>query len=150
MKALLTAALTCVGIGFAHAQHSAEPTLIQIHKHLPGNKSKTYVGGLVQMDEIQNDSGSMCGQFVGIVKVEGVQFSQSGATLDSFRFSDSKGNQWSIPTNIGSLPNVDKGAANSFIRVGRSYFAHIQVCGSGGYPSLISLYDPKISMGAFD
>jgi len=150
MRWVLIAALMCGCVGFAHAQHNAEPTLIQVYKNLSHNKSRTYVGGLVQMDEIQNDPGSMCTQMIGMIKVEGVQFSASGATLEIFRFTDNKGNQWSVPTNIGSLPNVDKGTANNFIRVGRSYFAHIQVCGSGGYASLINLYDPKISMGAFE
>ena len=78
------------------------------------------------------------------VTVEGIQFTPSGGTLETFRFTDKNGTQWSVPTNIGRLSNVDRQRPNSFIRVGKRYFVHAQVCGSGGNASLISMYDAAV------
>ncbi|WP_420956602.1 hypothetical protein [Burkholderia gladioli] len=105
------------------------------------------VVGLEEMDSVYQFAGANCEQFVGPVTVEGIQFSQSGGTLESFRFTDKNGTQWSVPTNIGKLSNVSRQQANSLIRVGRRYFIHAQVCGSGGFASLISLYDAATSFG---
>lgn len=88
-----------------------------------------------------------CTQMIGKIKVEGVQFSSSGATLESFRFTDKNGTQWSVPTEFGKLSNVARGEANNFIRVGKTYFSHIELCGSGGFAGLINLYDMNISFG---
>ena len=101
------------------------------------------VGALVNMDEIMDTSG--CNQMIGVIKVEGIQFDQSGGTLESFRFTDKNGTQWSVPTNIGKLSDAERGQANSFIRVGKTYYSHIQACGSGGFASLIALYDMSVS-----
>ena len=68
-------------------------------------------------------------------------------TLETFRFTDKNGTQWSVPTNIGRLSNVDRQRPNSFIRVGKRYFVHAQVCGSGGNASLISMYDAAVNFG---
>ena len=81
------------------------------------------------------------------VTVEGIQFTPSGGTLETFRFTDKNGTQWSVPTNIGRLSNVDRQRPNSFIRVGKRYFVHAQVCGSGGNASLISMYDAAVNFG---
>jgi hypothetical protein len=97
------------------------------------------------MDVILDEPGANCQQFTGPIKVEGIQFSPSGAVLESFRFTDAKGSQWAVPTNIGKLGSADRSHANSFIRVGRRYLAHLQVCGSGGFASLVNLYDLSIS-----
>ncbi|PVX84357.1 hypothetical protein C7402_105198 [Paraburkholderia unamae] len=99
------------------------------------------------MDSVYQFAGANCEQFIGPITVEGVQFTSSGGTLESFRFTDKSGNQWSVPTNIGQLSNIDRQRANSLIRVGRKYFIHAQVCGSGGIASLISLYDTSITFG---
>lgn len=37
--------------------------------------------------------------------------------------------------------------ASDFIKVGKLYFLHIQVCGSGGFASLISMYDMNVKFG---
>ena len=84
---------------------------------------------------------SGCDLHRGVIKVDGLQFSKSGATLESFRFVDSTGTQWSIPTNIENFSNAEKRVANSFIRVGRAYFVIFAVCGSGGFPSLVEIVD---------
>ncbi len=102
------------------------------------------VVALVNMDGIMDD----CEQKVGIIKPEGVQFSRSGNTLESIRFTDENGAQWSVPTNIGELSNAARSEANSFIKVGKTYYSHIQICGSGGFANLISLYDMSISISA--
>ncbi|WP_257827491.1 hypothetical protein [Burkholderia glumae] len=118
----------------------AKPDVLYSVKMVNGKWQK-YVSALVNMDDRMTDSYDNCSQGFGLLKVEGVQFSASGATLESFRFTDSSGQQLSVPTNIGKLPNSVRVSANSFIRVGKQYFAEIQTCGSGGFPSLINLYD---------
>lgn len=119
--------------------------LIQLYQTKDGKDGKpkitTVAAGLVNMDQVMDEPGANCGQFVGPISVEGVQFSQSGATLESFRFTAADGAQWSVPTNIGKLSNAERSIANSFIRVGKKYFVHVQSCGSGGFASLINMYD---------
>jgi len=125
----------------------AKPALIQVYQTTVKNgKSETRPvdAGLVNMDDMMLEPGSGCQHFVGIVKIDGVQFSQSGATLESFRFINAKGDQWSIPTNIGRLSNVERSRANSLIKVGKQYLIDANVCGSGGYPSLVNLYDLSV------
>jgi hypothetical protein len=124
--------------------------VIRIYKTTTTNgkpQTKDFVAALVNMDEIMDTPGDNCSQMIGAVKIEGVQFSASGVTLESFRFTSKAGNQYSVPTNIGKLSNADRGAANGFIKVGKTYLAHVHFCGSGGFPSLISLYDIGIAFG---
>ncbi|WP_157727001.1 hypothetical protein [Burkholderia pseudomallei] len=102
---------------------------------------------LEEMDEVYDRPGDNCTQFIGPVTVEGIQFTPSGGTLETFRFTDKNGNQWSVPTNIGRLSNVDRQRANSLIRVGKRYLVHVQVCGSGGIASLVSMYDAAVNFG---
>ncbi|WP_186101396.1 hypothetical protein [Burkholderia gladioli] len=99
------------------------------------------------MDTVYGGAGSNCSQFIGLIKVDGIQFSSSGGTLEAFRFTDKNNNVWAVPTNIGKLSNVNRQAANSLIREGRRYFVHVQACGSGGVSSLISLYDAATAFG---
>jgi len=108
---------------------------------------KETIAALVNMESIMDAPHDGCDEIIGSIKVEGVQFSHSGATLESFRFTDRSGAQWSVPTNINVLPIASRQDANSFIRVGHAYFAHIQVCGSGGFASLISMYDTSMGFG---
>ncbi|MCY0854323.1 hypothetical protein [Cupriavidus sp. D39] len=114
--------------------------VIYAYKPVPNKLPAAVVSGLVNMEDIMDEPGSGCEQRVGTVKVEGVQFSSSGATLESFRFTDKKGNQWAVPTNIGNLPGSARGQANNFIRVGKSYYIHLHICGSGRFASLINMY----------
>ncbi|WP_157139117.1 hypothetical protein [Cupriavidus metallidurans] len=136
-RALKIAALL---IPLAALAAEPDPRVVYTYKSVGNKPSEAVVSGLVNMDEIFDKSGDNCQQFVGTATVEGVQFSSSGATLESFRFTDKRGNQWSVPTNIGKLPGAARGAANNFIRVGRPYFLQVQICGSGGFPSLINAY----------
>lgn len=120
------------------------PKLLTVTKEstVKGKKtSKEIVVGLVAMNSALTANGSGCEQRAGVVKVEGVQFSRSGVTLESFRFTSKSGDQWSMPTGIDGLSNTDRSQANNFIRVGKSYFMRFQVCGSGGFPDLLDLYD---------
>ncbi|MBN3738090.1 hypothetical protein [Burkholderia sp. Tr-20355] len=143
--ALLPLVTFAVGV-----QESTGPRLISVWQSndLTGSsKASERVAGIEEMDSVYQFAGANCGQFIGFVKVEGIQFTPSGGTLETFRFTDKNGNQWSVPTNIGKLSNIDRQRANSLIRVGHRYFVHVQVCGSGGIASLINLYDPTIAYG---
>lgn len=117
-------------------------------KDLTGNSAAAErLVALEEMDDVHDRPGDNCTQFTGPVTVEGIQFTPSGGTLETFRFTDKNGTQWSVPTNIGRLSNVDRQHANSFIRVGKRYFVHAQVCGSGGNASLVSMYDAAVNFG---
>ena len=124
------------------------PAVIQVYQSTTlknGDvKSRAVDAGLVNMDDMMLERGSGCQHFIGPVKIEGVQFSASGAVLESFRFTNSKGDQWSIPTNIEKLSNAERSRANSLIRVGKKYLIDVNVCGSGGFASLVNLYDLSI------
>lgn len=132
------------------ASQEYKPTVIEVSKITSKRQVSTQVAGLASMDSVMNEPGSGCSQMIGQIRVDGLQFSKSGVVLESFHFSDAKGNVYSVPTNIERLPNASRSQANSFIRQGKQYFAHIQVCGSGGFASLVNLYDLSITMGAFD
>jgi len=128
----------------AHAGDTAteHPSLLQTTV-LTGKKFTTETWGLHDLTNITELVGpqSGCDLHRGVIKVDGLQFSKSGATLESFRFIDSTGTQWSIPTNIENFSNAEKRVANSFIRVGHAYFVIFAVCGSGGFPSLVEMVD---------
>ena len=139
-KILLLSVFALVTASVQAAELQAK--LVQLYQWKDGKpKVVTVAAGLINMDQVMDEPGANCGQFVGPILVEGVQFSQSGATLESFRFTTANGAQWSVPTNIGKLSNVEQSIANSFIRVGKKYFVHVQSCGSGGFASLINMYD---------
>ena len=143
-KSAILLGVLAASITLAHA----EPKLVYVTQTNPGRDGKPVrtklLAGLMDMADPMMGPGSGCSPFVGQVKVEGVQFSASGAVLESFRFTNPKGDQWSIPTGIGDLSNADKGAANSFIKVGKKYLVHAKVCGSGGFPELINMYDLSV------
>ena len=118
--------------------------------HIFKNES---VGGKYHSREIvagvnMGGTSDDCQQMIGKIKVEGVQFSRSGATLESFRFTDKSGAQWSVPTGFSNFSDAERSEANSFIKVGKSFFVQVEVCGSGGYPDLINMYDIGISFGS--
>jgi hypothetical protein len=148
---LLLAAYIYVQSPFVNATDvDGKPQVIHVFIRASNNDNPREVtAALVNMDSISG-AGDGCDQVIGSVKVEGVQFSASGITLESFRFTDKQGSQWSVPTNIGMLSNASRQDANSFIRVGHTYFAHIQNCGSGGFSSLISIYDVSLGFGMLD
>lgn len=123
----------------------AEPKIIRVSETAASKEGKPAikfpVAGLIDMSDPMVEPGTGCQQFIGQVKVEGVQFSTSDTVLESFSFTNPRGYRWSIPTGIGGLPNADRSAASSFIRVGKKYLVHAKICGSGGYPELVSMYD---------
>lgn len=122
-----------------------KPTVITVHK-FGQNTSNSYVVGLVNMDNIMSD----CNQMVGTIKIENYQFSESGLTLQQFSFRDNKNNLFSVPTNIAELSKFDVEKANSIFKIGEKYLAHIQFCGSGGYGSLVNIYDINSTFGVFE
>lgn len=134
---------------FSTAAHASEisPEIIYRYVVTPNQPVQEFVSGILNLDGLSDSPGDGCEQRIGVVKVEGIQFSQSGATLESFRFTDGHGNQWSVPTNFDNLSNAGRSQANNFIRVGRPYYVDVQLCGNGGYPSLISIYDATIPFG---
>lgn len=147
LKSCLSSAVPSIAILFAAHAAAADapnehPTLLQTTV-LNGKKFTTETWGLHGLANVNELAGpqSGCDLHRGVIKVDGLQFSKSGATLESFRFIDSAGTQWSVPTNIENFSNAEKRVANSFIRVGRSYFVIFAVCGSGGYPSLVEIVD---------
>ena len=125
----------------------AEPSVVTVYKSQANGNSRSYVVGLVNMDEVM---GHGCSPMVGTIKIDGIQFTDSGAVLQQIRFRDNKDNVFSVPTNIGSLPKSERGKANNFRKEGKSYFAHMQFCGSGGFGSLINIYDANAVFVAFE
>lgn len=131
----------------AIAQDKQQPNLLFVYKtiEVAGHiRILDIPAALVNMSQIYDGPLDNCEQLFGVIKVQGIQFSPSGATLQSFRFTDAHGDQWSVPTHIGRLSDAARQAADSFIRVGKRYFAEVQVCGSGGFASLVNLYDMNI------
>lgn len=106
------------------------------------NPKQEIVLGLVNMEAIMDAPLESCIQMSGPIKVEGIQFSESGKTLETFWFTDKRGARWVVPTNIDQMKlTSERSKASDFIKTGKQYFVHIQVCGSGGFPSLVNIYD---------
>ena len=131
----------------AVAQDKQQPNLLFVYKTIEVDGHTRILeipAALVNMSQTYDGTDDDCEELFGVIKVQGIQFSPSGATLHSFRFTDANGYQWSVPTHIGRLSDVARDNANSFIRVGKRYFAEVRVCGSGGFASLVNLYDINI------
>ena len=141
--------LTCAGacgvlaVACSSAALAAKPRVL--HEYVD---SRAVTSAIVNMDSLDDMTG--CQNFVGAIKVGGVQFSASGATVDLFWFVDRRGARWSVPTNIGKadFSNRERDDANNLIKVGGTYWAHIFSCGTGGFASLVSLYDMSLPFGA--
>lgn len=142
LKAITLSLMFSIGVPIAAFADSENAKVIYQDISQGGGKFTTKTIALINMDDVFDAPLDNCSQVIGAIKVEGVQFSPSGITVESFSFTKG-GSRMAVPTNIGGstmLSNVDKGHASEFIKVGKRYLAHIQVCGSGGFPSLISLY----------
>jgi hypothetical protein len=109
---------------------------------------KDVVVALLDMNKVES-AADLCSAMVGLIKIEGVQYNSDGSSLELIRFIDRRGNQWSVPTNLdGLIGEVPKEEANNFIRVGRTYYVRLQLCGvSGNNVSLIDLYNPSLRFG---
>lgn len=107
-------------------------------KRLAKSASKPPVIALVNMDEVSPD----CQQQVTTARIKTVAYSESGMTPERIKF-DWQGNALDVATNVGenavlSLEEIQ--AAHQFIRVGKQYLIHFQLCADGQQRSLINLY----------
>lgn len=101
-------------------------------------ETKARVIALLNMDEVLLD----CQQQVTMAKVKTVLYSQSGMTPEKIEV-DWQGSKVDITTNVGENPvlSLDEiQAANQFIKVGKRYLIHFQLCGDGSQHSLINMY----------
>ncbi len=76
------------------------------------------------------------------IVIGGLQYQRGGNSIESFWYADKKLDaQFSVTVNLDAFETLrDARVASAFFQVGKSYFAHIQTCGNGGYNSLISAY----------
>ncbi len=70
-RGFIATALLLVVATASSSSHAAEPRVVDVLKD-----GHNIVAALINMDEISDD----CSQMIGPIKVEGIQFSQSGAT----------------------------------------------------------------------
>jgi hypothetical protein len=125
---LLCLSLACTA---ASAGQFNVPEVVNIDGH---------AAALINLDHMMDAPGDGCEQVFDTITVEGVQFSASGRTLTQFRYTNSRGGQMGMPIDVSALSNVEQSHASDLIHVGKHYFMHFQQCGSGGFPSLISIY----------
>jgi len=117
-----------------------------IHAPPPGSKAeaKPAVIALVSMDEVLPD----CQQQVTVTTVKTVAYSESGMTPEKIGV-DWLGRKLDIATNVGENPVLsleEIQAAHQFIKVGKRYLIHFQLCGDGGAQrSLINMYAEHIT-----
>lgn len=97
--------------------------------------------GIVTLSPAFTAPMAACNQFAGLIKVEGLTFSKSGKTLESFYFVDSNENNWSVPTGFENLSKSDNEEASNFIKKDKEYFVRLQACGSGGFVDLLDIYN---------
>lgn len=104
--------------------------------------ARSRVIALLNMDEVLLD----CQQQVTMAKVKTVLYSQSGLTPEKIEV-DWQGGKFDIATNVGENPvlSLDEiQAANQFIKVGKRYLIHFQLCGDGSQHSLINMYAEQV------
>ncbi|MFD0928557.1 hypothetical protein ACFQ1T_02070 [Methylophilus glucosoxydans] len=107
-------------------------------KHGSKSTSKPAVIALVNLDEVSPD----CQQQVTMARIKTVAYSESGMTPEKIKF-DWQGNALDVATNVGENPVLtleEIQAAHQFIRVGKQYLIHFQLCSDGQQRSLINLY----------
>ncbi|WP_228518916.1 hypothetical protein [Methylophilus sp. 13] len=107
-------------------------------KHGSKSTSKPAVIALVNLDEVSPD----CQQQVTMARIKTVAYSESGMTPEKIKF-DWQGNALDVATNVGENPILtleEIQAAHQFIRVGKQYLIHFQLCSDGQQRSLINLY----------
>lgn len=133
-----------VGLTFAALVGSgAQAAPVLLHEYVG---MKAVPSALVNLEPIEVDPS--CGNRIGAITISGVQLSPSGGTVDLFWFVDRNGTRWGVPTGIkDQFGTADRGDANNLFQVGGKYWVHIQVCGSGGVTSLISIYDMRFTFG---
>ncbi|MEM0651658.1 hypothetical protein AAFL31_07515 [Klebsiella huaxiensis] len=127
--------LTCVNLHAAQDEYQGPEILTENGKAV----------GIVTLNQALTAPMAACKQFAGLITVEGLSFSKSGKTLESFYFVDSNDNNWSVPTNFSELSKSDNEIASSFIKVGKEYFVRLQACGSGGFVDLIDIYGKELN-----
>jgi hypothetical protein len=142
--ACLLVIVPCLSPSLAAAA-SDNAKVIHTPLHKPGSKAeaKSAVIALVSMDEVLPD----CQQQVTVTKVKTVAYSESGITPQSIGV-DWLGRKLDIATNVGENPVLtleEIQAANQFIKIGKRYLIHFQLCGNdGSQRSLINMYAEQV------
>lgn len=124
------------------ASDSAKVISTPVQKNISKADLKPRVIALLNMDEVLPD----CQQQVALAKVKTVLYSESGITPEKIEV-DWQGGKFGIATNVGENPvlSLDEiQAANQFIRVGKRYLIHFQLCGDGSQHSLINMYAEQV------
>jgi len=135
-----------LGISLPVAQAASDSAKV-ISAPVPHNsvnkaEIKSRVVALLNMDEVLLD----CQQQVTMAKVKTVLYSQSGLTPEKIEV-DWQGGKFDIATNVGENPVLsleEIQAANQFIKVGKRYLIHFQLCGDGSQHSLINMYAEQL------
>lgn len=120
------------------ASDSAKVISAPVQKSMNKAETRSKVIALLNMDEVLPD----CQQQVTMTKVKTVLYSESGLTPEKIGV-DWQGGKFDIATNVGENPvlSLDEiQAANQFIKVGKRYLIHFQLCGDGSQHSLINMY----------
>jgi hypothetical protein len=124
------------------ASDSAKVISSPVQKSMNKAETRSKVIALLNMDEVLPD----CQQQVTMAKVKTVGYSESGLTPEKIGV-DWQGSKFDIATNVGENPvlSLDEiQAANQFIKVGKRYLIHFQLCGDGSQHSLINMYAEQL------
>jgi hypothetical protein len=129
-----------VSFGLASSDSAKVISAMTVTEDKHGSKftSKPAVIALVNLDEVSPD----CQQQVTMARIKTVAYSESGMTPEKIKF-DWQGNALDVATNVGENPVLtleEIQAAHQFIRVGKQYLIHFQLCSDGQQRSLINLY----------
>lgn len=124
------------------ASDSAKVISTPVQKNINKTEIRSRVIALLNMDEVLPD----CQQQVTMAKVKTVLYSESGLTPEKIEV-DWQGSKFDIVTNVGENPvlSLDEiQAAHQFIKVGKRYLIHFQLCGDGNQHSLINMYAEQV------
>lgn len=134
----IMALMLSVSLPVMAASDSAKVISTPVQKSINKAETRQKVVALLNMDEVLPD----CQQQVTMAKVKTVLYSESGLTPEKFEV-DWRGSKFDIATNVGENPVLsleEIQAAHQFIKVGKRYLIHFQLCGDGSQHSLINMY----------
>ena len=140
IKSIATLVIVCGFMLNCFAHEDRTEIIYELHKNLKTNKDEWKVAALINMGTILNKSGDGCGQRMTFAKISALQFSDSGNSINLIQLKEESGRVFGAPIKYQKLSNLERQTADTLFIQGNEYFVFYQVCGSGGFVSLINVY----------
>jgi len=140
IKSVATLIMMCGFMLNCFAHEDRTEIIYELYRNVKTNKNEWKVAALINMEKIYNKSGDGCGQRMTFAKISALQFSDSGNSINLIQLKEESGRVFGAPIKYQKLSNLERQTADTLFIQGNEYFVFYQVCGSGGFVSLINVY----------